>query len=198
MTNKIFAFVGPHGSGKAMLISQLMTMGIHYIPTYTTRPKQRNEFDARHYNFVSKTDFFKMEFISHVTYKGHYRGILKKDVLDALQEHKISTVILDANGVKQLNKLLKGNLETIFIMSDYVTLVDRMIHLGQKNEEIKYHLEYAESNNEFEGWKITDYVVKNVRGPSVALNQILAIMGLMQVFDNKKLKELVDDKEGKE
>ena len=37
MTNKIFAFVGPHAAGKTMLVGQLMSMGINYIPTYTTR-----------------------------------------------------------------------------------------------------------------------------------------------------------------
>ena len=129
----------------------------------------------------------------HVTYKGDYYGILKKDVLSALQEHKISLVMLEANGVKQLARLLKENFETIFLMVDYVTLVERMIRLGHKNNEIKYHLEYAENNSEFDNWKDAAHVVKlkSAADPGTAFDQILAIMGLMQLLPPEKLKECV-------
>lgn len=191
MTNKIFAFVGPHGSGKTMLIGQLIAMGIHYVPTYTTRPKTAVDSNELFYRFVSKEDFFKMEFIVHVTYKGHYYGLRKKDVLGTLKTHKVSAVMLDASGVKQLAKILRGNFESIFLMVDYVTLVDRMIRMGYKNDEIKYHLEYAESNNEFDNWKVCDHVIKNIHTPNTALNQAMAIMGLMRLPKVAMLRKLV-------
>ena len=110
-----------------------------------------------------------------------------------MQEHKISLVMLEANGVKQLARLLKENFETIFLMVDYVTLVERMIRLGHKNSEIKYHLEYAENNSEFDNWKDATHVVKirNVANPGTAFDQILAIMGLMRLLPPEKLKECV-------
>lgn len=193
MTNKIYALVGPHASGKTALIGKLMQLGIHYIPLYTTRAQGKIDSDVRFYRFVSKAEFFKQEFIVHVTYKGDYYGILKKDVLSALQEHKISMVMLEANGVKQLARVLKENFETIFLMVDYVTLVERMIRLGHKNNEIKYHLEYAENNNEFGNWKDCTHVVKikNAMDPGTAFDQILAIMGLMQLLPQESLKEHV-------
>ena len=194
MTNKIYALVGPHASGKTVLIDKLMQLGIHYIPLYTTRVQGKIDSDARFYCFVSKAAFFKQEYIVNVTYKGDYYGILKKDVLSALQEHKISLLMLESNGIKQLTRLLKENLETIFLMADYVTLVERMIRLGHKNHEIKYHLEYAENNSEFDNWKNATHVVKikSVNDPSTAFSQILAILGLMQLLPQEKLKEIVE------
>ena len=193
MTNKIYGLVGPHASGKTVLVGKLMQLGIHYIPLYTTRMPGKIESDGRFYRFVSKADFFKQDFVVRVTYKGDYYGILKKDVLSALQEHKISLLLLEANGVKQLARLLKENFETIFLMVDYVTLVERMIRLGHKNNEIKYHLEYAENNSEFDNWKDATHVVKikNATDPGTAFDQILAIMGLMQILPTEKLKECV-------
>lgn len=191
MTNKIYALVGPHASGKTMLIGQLMQMGIHYIPTYTTREPGKIDSDPRFFRFVGKSEFFKLEFIVHITYKGDYYGILKKDVLNALQEHKISLLMLETNGIKQLSRLLRDNLETIFLMVDYVTLVERMLRLGHKNDAIKYHLEYAENNNEFDNWKNTTYVVRNMKDPATALNQLLAIFGLTQIVPPEKFKQLI-------
>jgi putative guanylate kinase len=193
MTNKIYALVGPHASGKTVLLGKLMQLGIHYIPLYTTRTPGKIDSDAKFYRFVSKAEFFKQDFVVHVTYKGDYYGILKKDILSALQEHKISLVMLEANGVKQLARLLKENFETIFLMVDYVTLVERMIRLGHKNNEIKYHLEYAENNSEFDNWKDAAHVVKlkSAADPGTAFDQILAIMGLMQLLPPEKLKECV-------
>ena len=193
MTNKIYALIGPHASGKTVLIDKLMQLGIHYIPLYTTRQPGKIDSDERFYRFVSKAEFFKQEFVVRVTYKGDYYGILKKDVLSALQEHKISLLMLEANGIKQLTRLLKENFETIFLMVDYLTLVERMIRLGHKNNEIKYHLEYAENNNEFDNWKNATHVVKikNAKDPGTAFAQVLAIMGLMQLLPPEKLKECV-------
>ena len=46
MANKIFAFVGPHASGKTTIITQLMSMGIHCIKTYTTRDIKEKDPNA--------------------------------------------------------------------------------------------------------------------------------------------------------
>jgi guanylate kinase len=190
MTNKIYAFIGPLASGKYMLLRQLISMGLNYIPIYTTRQLTKNETKTNLYHYIDKTEFFKQSFIVKITYKGDYYGILKKDVLDALQTHKISMIILDINGIKQLNKLLKNNLDTIYIMCDYITIVERMLRMGYTNADIKYHLEYAESNGEFDSWKTAQHVIKNISNPHTALNQVLAIMGLMTVSPKENFSTL--------
>ena len=182
MANKIVALVGPHASGKTMIIKQLSSMGINFIPVYTTQNLDTIGTDKDLYHFMDKTEFFKQDFIAKFTYKGEYFGILKQDVLNSLHTYPISLTTLSIAGVKQLSKFLKGNFETVYIMCDYVTLVERMLRLGHTNADIKYHLEYAENNNEFDSWKLTTYVIKNVSDPQVAFNQFLTILGLTQMI----------------
>jgi len=194
MANKIYALVGPHASGKTLLVTQLMGIGVHYIPTYTTREFGKDDSDAELYVHVEKMEFFKKEFIVKVSYKGHYYGLLKQDILNAAHEYGISVVFIEANGLKQLSKLSKDSLESIYVMCDYVTMVERMLRMGHNNEDIKFHLEFAENNGEFDTWKITTHVVKNVSEPNVALNQILSIMGLEQLRPRDVLNSMLGKK----
>lgn len=178
MNNKIYALIGPHASGKSTLIGKLMDMGITYIPVHTTRNPTPMDKDSRTTNFLSKSAFLKEDWIVKVTYKGDYYGILKRDMLNTLKNHKVSVCMLDINGMKQVRKLLNNNLETVFLMVDYVTLVDRMLRMGHSNTDMKYHLEYAETNGEFDNWKNTNHVIKNTGDVNKGLSQLLSIMGL--------------------
>lgn len=186
MPNKIIALIGPHASGKTMLIKKLTQMGINFIPSYTTRALTENDRLDRTTVHLDKDEFFKQNFISKYTYKGEYYGVLKQDVLDSLQNYPVSIVILSVAGVKQLGKLLKNAFETVYVMSDYVTMVERMLKMGETNEDIKHHLEYAENNNEFDAWKISTHVIKNVTVPEQALGQMLTIMGLTQLVPRER------------
>ena len=71
-----------------------------------------------------------------------------------------------------------ANKSKYFIMVDYISLVDRMIKMHHSNTDMKYHLEYAETNGEFDNWKSCNHVIKNVGSVDKAFNQLLAIMGL--------------------
>lgn len=178
MTNKIFALVGPYASGKATLIKKLMDLGIHCIPTYTTCDAGKLKKDKGIVQYVSKDTFSHGEWIVKVAYKGDYYGIMKQDMLNAVKTNKISVVVLDQNGVKQISNLLTGHLFTVYLMTDYVSLVDRMLRLGLNNYDMKNHLEYAESDNEFNFWKSADFIIKNVKDIDTAFNQLMAILGL--------------------
>lgn len=178
MSNRIFALVGPYASGKSTLITRLMDLGVHYIPVYSTSDAMRLKKDKRMVNFISKSAFEQGDWIVKVAYKGDYYGIRKQDMLSAIKDNKVSVTVLDQNGVKQLAKLMTGHLSTIYLMTDYVSLVDRMLRLGLNNAEMKYHLEYAESNNEFNFWKSADFIIKNTGAVEPAFNQLMAIMGL--------------------
>lgn len=197
MTNKIYALVGPHASGKATLASHLMSMGIHFIPTYTTyvfpeRGKTHQKSESAHlYRSVSREEFNSLDLVVQFTHKGDAFGIRKDDILNSLKDHQISVMILEANGIKQLNKLIKKKLATVYLMVDYVALIDRMLNTGHTNEEIKYHLQYAENNKEFDTWKIATYVIKNTGTPEMALVQLLSIMGLTTVVPQKDFNAMI-------
>ena len=193
MANKVYAFFGPHASGKSTMITQLMSMGVHYIPTVTTKYfDERYVHKRRLYQTVKPDAFAKEKFIVQTDYQGNKYGLRKNEVLESYQNHKISIMLMmHVDGIKQLSKFINQDLVTISLMIDDVAFVDRMLRAGCTNDEIKYFVEYADQNKEFESYKITDYVVKNTSTPRAALEQILAIMGLVTLVPQKEFDQLV-------
>lgn len=193
MANKIYAFLGPHTSGKSTMVSQLMSMGVHYIPTVTTRVfDDRYAYKRRLYQTV-KGDAYKQEkFIVNNTYQAQSYGLRKSEVLDAYQKHKISIALIhDVAGIKQLQKFINQDLVTIFLMIDDEVFVDRMLRAGCSNDEIRYYVETADETGEFEHWRDVDFVVKNTSTARAALEQILAIMGLVTLVPQSDFDNLV-------
>ena len=196
MPNKIYALVGPYASGKNTLIEKLVDLGINYIPVYSTGDPRNVKRTSNLVRYVSKAQFSQEDWMVRVTYKGDYYGIKKTDLLDSLNNNKISITMLDQNGVKQVQKLMNGSVKTIYLMVDYVSLVDRMLARGLNNTDMKYHLEYAESNGEFNYWKSANYIIKNTSTVESAYNQLMAILGLSINFNQELVrnKRLYRDK----
>lgn len=189
--NKVYAFLGPHASGKASMVSQLVSMGIHYIPTVTTKFfDDRYAYKRKLFQTVKPEAYRNEKLVINNGYQGSSFGIRKADVLDSYQQHKVSIMIMmSPDGIKQLSKFINQDLVTIFLMINDEVFIERMLRAGCSNDEIKYYVDYAESNKEFENWKDVNFVVKNTASARVALEQILAIMGLVTLvpqadFDN--------------
>ena len=189
--NKVYAFLGPHASGKASMVSQLVSMGIHYIPTITTKYfDDRYAYKRKLFRTVKPDAYAAEKLIVNSGYQGSSYGLRKADVLESYQQHKVSIMIMmDTDGIKQVSKFINQDLVTIFLMINDEVFIERMLRAGCSNDEIKYFVEYAENNKEFEKWKDVNFVVKNTASARVALEQILAIMGLVTLvpqadFDN--------------
>lgn len=193
MANKVYAFLGPHASGKSTMVSQLMSMGISYVPTWTTKYfDDRYVHKRRLYKTVKTEEFLAEKYIAQTEYQGNKFGLRKSDVLQSYQDHKVSIMLLmDTENISQISKFINRDLTTIYLMIDDVVFVDRMLRAGCSNDEIKYYVEYAESNKEFEKYKAADYVVKNTGTPRAALEQILAIMGLVTLVPQKEFDQLI-------
>lgn len=193
MANKIYAFLGPHTSGKSSMVAQLMSMGIHYIPTVTTRVfDDRYAYKRRLYQTVKSTDYKNEKFIVNTSYQAHSYGLRKSEVLDAYKNHRISVAIMhDVSGIAQLAKFIHQDLVSIFLMIDDEVFVDRMLRAGCSNDEIRYYVETADETGEFEHWRDVDFVVKNTSTARVGLEQILAIMGLVTLVPQADFDRLV-------
>ena len=187
MVNKIYALIGPFASGRRTLALQLSRIGVHYIPTYTTKPTDPKDTHPGMFRTLPQEEFSKQDFMLRTSYQGHSYGLTKGDVLQALRNYHASVIILDTASIAPLSRLLRENLVTIYLMVDYVTLVSRMLTMGCTNDDIKYQLEYAESNKLIDTWKETTYVIKNTQEPHIALEQILALMGLMHLLPPEEL-----------
>jgi guanylate kinase len=196
MENKIYALMGAQASGKAAMAAQLVDMGIHFIPVYTTQDfsiQKRTRYHSprgRLFHTVPREEFNPMDFVVEFTHKGEYYGYRKDDILNSLRDHTISVIILEIEGLKPMSKLIKKKLETIYLMADYVTLVDRLLRLGYTNDEIKYHLQYAENNKEFDLWKICNHIIRNTCAKETALIQLLSLMGLTTLLPQEEFDQL--------
>lgn len=179
--NTVYAFLGPMCSGKSTMVSQLMSMGIHYVPSITTKVfEDKFAYKRRLFRTVSKEDYNAEKLVVSSNYQGSTFGLRKDEVLDSYRQHKISVIILmDTDGIKQLAKFINQDLVTIYLMVNDEVFIERLLRAGCLNDEINYYMEYAEANKEFEKWKNANYVVKNTSSPRTALEQILAIMGLV-------------------
>ena len=179
--NTVYAFLGPMCSGKATMVSQLMSMGIHYVPSLTTKVfEERFAYKRRLFRTVNKDDYAAEKLIVNNTYQGSNYGLRKDEVFDSYRQHKVSIMIMmDTDGIKQVSKFINQDLVTIYLMVNDETFIERLLRAGCSNDEINYYMEYAENNKEFEKWKSADYIVKNTASPRSALEQILAIMGLV-------------------
>ncbi len=193
MANKIYAFLGPHTSGKSTMVAQLMSMGIHYIPTVTTRVfDDRYAYKRRLYQTVKSADYKNEKFIVNTSYQAHSYGLRKAEVLDAYKNHRVSIALMhDVSGIAQLAKFIHQDLVSIFLMIDDEVFVDRMLRAGCSNDEIRYYVETADETGEFEHWRDVDFVVKNTSTARVGLEQILAIMGLVTLVPQADFDRLV-------
>ena len=90
---------------------------------------------------------------------------------------------IDRGGYEQLKKLIGDRLESIFILVDKETIFSRFMMNGEKLEDVKARIDYAEANGEYDNWQVADHVVKNTGEVDRAVLQLLAIMGRVQPID---------------
>lgn len=196
MAGKLFVFMGPHASGKMSIVADLFHLGVNLVPIYTTAKKNVHDEKASIlYRYITKEEFNSHNFMLNISYQGEYYGVEKDDLFNAILMHKISATILDARATKTVKNIIKEHVETIFILSDYAHIVERMVKAGETKENIRYHLEYADINGEFTQYKIADHVVKNTFSYDKAFMQVLAIMNLLKKPPAHELNELIGIKD---
>lgn len=175
--NKVYAIIGPPASGKTSIVKELGKYGIPEMISHTTRSPQLNEQHGKDYYFVSNEEFGQIQLIERVNYSGFFYGLSKAEVLEKIKKYPITTVAVDAQGLEQIKKLLGERVESIFIMVDKNTIIERVIARGDNPDSVKRRIAYAEAKGEFDNWQIADHVVKNTVSLDAAVRQILAIMG---------------------
>ena len=180
--NKVYAILGPAGSGKSALVQELRRRGIPKIVSHTTRLPKTGEINGVDYHFVSNEEFTKVHPFEKVSYGGYLYGLSKEEVMEKINKYTVSIVDVDMEGVAQLKKLLGTRLESIFLLVDRETIFSRFMMHGEKLEDVKRRIEQAEALGEFDNWRSADYVVKNTGPMEVALLQILAIMGQVKTL----------------
>ena len=107
MKNTLLILYGPSGSGKTSATRLLAAKyGIPEIISITSRPRRKGEVNGKDYFFVNYDRAAEMlgagELIEHTIYDGHIYGIWEKELDNKVLNNKISCVVTDLTGAKQL------------------------------------------------------------------------------------------------
>ena len=160
---------GVSGAGKDTIKKELLKRmdNVITMPSYTDRSPRPGEENGGVYNFVTTAEFEQKirenEFYEYSVHHEHYYGTSKKILNENIKKGKIIVKDIEVNGVENLLKLLKDDVEivTIFLKVPKEELRKRLEERedNQSAEEIELRL----NRLEYEESKIGmyDYVIKN-------------------------------------
>lgn len=178
--HKVYAIIGPPASGKSSIVKSLYDQyEIPALVSHTTRAPKAGERQGIDYYFTDKTEFTQTAFLEKVNYSGAYYGLSKEEVTNKVSSYPVSVVDVSLAGFEQLKRILGERVESIYVLVDKDTILNRYILQGADLEDIKKRLDYAELSGEFNNWQMADHVVKNTGTMANAVRQILAIMDLV-------------------
>lgn len=109
---------GPSGVGKDSILMRMRDIGFpfHFVVTATSRPQRTGERDGYDYYFVSKERFEEMiaqeELLEWAEVYGHYKGIPKSEVRQALQSGRDVILRIDVQGAATIKRLAP---EAVFV-----------------------------------------------------------------------------------
>ncbi len=169
---KLFLIVGPSGSGKGTVISELKKQypGFVYPVSYTTREIREGEVDGEVYHFITKEVFQAMiergELLEYaVVHSDNYYGTSKADIVEPLVSGAVVVREVDIQGFHSIRELLpKENVISIFMkVSDLDDLRNRILRRGKmSDEELKHRMDSA--LKEIAQAEECDYQVENKWG----------------------------------
>ncbi len=172
LNGKLFLIVGPSGSGKSSVLTELKKQHTEY--TYplsaTTRDMREGEKEGEIYHFYTKEDFEKGiengEFLEHaLVHQDNYYGVIKAPVIESLKNGETVVREVDIQGFNSIrDEIPTDNLITIFIsVPNKQELIDRIVNRAAISEdELNKRLESM--HRELMKSRECDYLVENKQG----------------------------------
>lgn len=164
---KIFIVSGPSGAGKNTVIKGILKfddIGLHYIPSFTTRSIRKGESQGNPYIFVDNDGFQKMvergEFLEFEQIHGNLYGTHFKTYQEAIENGYDTIKDIDVLGALNFKKHFPDDVVLIYIRpSDINELKKRLIDRGDEYDDIERRMQRIE----FEESKrpLFDFVVYN-------------------------------------
>ena len=163
---------GVSGAGKDTVKQELIkrNKNVESLPSYTDRAPRNNDIPGVTYNFVTTQEFERMieqgELYEYSKHHEHYYGTSKKLLNEKINNGTIIVKDIEVNGVENLLKILKNDLEivTIFLKVPKEELRKRLEAREDRTEHVNEHdIEVRLNRFDYEESKIGmyDYVIKN-------------------------------------
>jgi len=157
---------GPSGVGKDSILMRMRDIGFpfHFVVTATSRARRPGERDGYDYHFVSKERFEEMiaqgELLEWAEVYGHYKGIPKSEVAQALQSGRDVILRIDVQGAATIKRLAP---EAVFIFLAPGSFAELHNRLQWRRTESPDQMEQrlAMARREMDALDTFDYVVIN-------------------------------------
>ena len=160
---------GLSGAGKDAVLTGLRQScyPLEFIITVTTRARRPNERDGVHYRFVSRNKFQELidrhEMLEWANVYGHYYGVPRVPVKQALDSGKDVIVKVDVQGAATIKKILP---QAVFIFLAPTSMEELGLRLKQRRTESPSDLDLRlkTAEEELEKLPLFDYMVINRQG----------------------------------
>lgn len=157
---------GPSGVGKDSILMRMRDIGFpfHFVVTATSRAQRPGERDGYDYHFVSKEHFEEMiacgELLEWAEVYGHYKGIPKREVGQALQSGRDVILRIDVQGAATIKRLAP---DAVFIFLAPGSFDELHNRLQWRRTESPDQMErrLAMARREMDALDTFDYVVIN-------------------------------------
>lgn len=157
---------GPSGVGKDALLACLKARGtpFHFVVTATTRPKRPNEVDGVDYIFLEHDRFLALaaadNLLEHALVYGHYYGVPKEQVQQALARGQDVLVRTDIQGASHIKEVVPQAIAVFLAPPSWAELEERLRQRGTDSPP-QLELRLATAQRELAALPQFDYVVVN-------------------------------------
>jgi guanylate kinase len=157
---------GPSGVGKDSILMRMRDIGFpfHFVVTATSRTRRPGERDGYDYHFVSKARFEEMiaqgELLEWAEVYGHYKGIPKSEVAQALQSGRDVILRIDVQGAATIKRLAPDAVFIFLAPGSFDELHNRLQwRRTESPDQMEQRL--AMARREMDALDTFDYVVIN-------------------------------------
>lgn len=158
----VLCLVGPSGTGKTEIATELVKDSRFVKPlTTTTRPRMNNESDEAyrfitHEQFIAEKDAGK--FIETTVYSKYYYGTSENQIAPAVESGKIAVIPIDICGALTLKNIYRSRAMLVFTARDKKNILMDILS-RQTTDEDKVHrlmsLDFELRNIEFCDFAVT-------------------------------------------
>lgn len=175
---KLYVLVGPSGSGKSMLIDEIMARRIDfaYIKSMTTRkPRSQNESN---YVFVTEAEFNSaietQELLEWSRYAGELYGTTFTAVDDVLHAGKNAIKAMEYQGAIRMKKRYGEQCVTVFLHRPKEDVIQAIQE--RTSSEAEKARRIASLDEEYERKNLFDHILFNNLDPENLYQQFVAMM----------------------
>lgn len=178
--------IGESGCGKSTTERALVERGYTRTISHTTRDMRAGETDGVDYFFISEEEYDSIlkegSFAEHTEYNGNHYGLHKNQV------NENAVAVVEKEGMKQLKKLYKSRVTTIYLSAPEELRRKRMLERGDSPENVEKRIEVDRTH--FKGLENeVDFVVDITEDMTVddVVEEVLKAVKRADKFEKNKI-----------